>query len=108
MSSSYRCVLFIPRVCQYDAYHNPSSEWADLLCPASKNTIRGTALDAVVIATLLTPADKDLVLDGCFDGSYTYFASDGFTYGSTSSNWQDLGSWSREHSLIWAPSAGPG
>ena len=44
----------------------------------------------------------------CFDGFYTYFASNGFSYGSSWKNWRDLASYAFKTSLIFVPSAGPG
>lgn len=43
-----------------------------------------------------------------FDGFYTYFASDRFTYGSTVSNWASLASRARASGILFVPSVGPG
>jgi hypothetical protein len=81
--------------------------------PAS---IRNTKYDAMVIALFVGPEDFQRIpngmstyltashllraifyfifssLKGHFDGVYTYFATDGFTHGSTTSNWPRLAS----------------
>lgn len=45
---------------------------------------------------------------GGFDGFYTYFAANGFTYGSSWKNWKNLGSFARRNGLMFVPSVGPG
>ncbi|HOX39545.1 MAG TPA: glycoside hydrolase family 99 protein [Candidatus Brocadiia bacterium] len=92
----------------YDSYLVPAEEWATVLSPDASNTIRGTQYDAVVIALWVKSGDGGFVLKGCFDGFYTYFATDGFTYGSTYANWQSMSRWAKEHGKIFIPSVGPG
>ena len=43
-----------------------------------------------------------------FDGAYTYFAADGFTYGATAANWPRMAAFCRRHGLLFVPSVGPG
>ena len=43
-----------------------------------------------------------------FDAFYTYFGSDGFTYGSTARNWPKLAALAQRHGLDFIPSVGPG
>lgn len=45
---------------------------------------------------------------GHFDGFYTYFGADGFTYGSTSANWPKLSAFARRTGKVFVPSVGPG
>ena len=47
-------------------------------------------------------------MDSGFDAAYTYFASDGFTYGSTISNWPTMARFAATHHLLFVPSVGPG
>ena len=47
-------------------------------------------------------------MDSGFDAAYTYFASDGFTYGSTISNWPTMARFAATHHLLFIPSVGPG
>jgi len=98
----------LPVVYLYDAYHTPAKEWARLFCKDGDISIRGTQQDVVVIATLLNQDEKALVEDGCFDGFYSYFATDGSTYGATSAHWKLLAAWARKKNLWFSPSAGPG
>lgn len=59
-----------------------------------------------MIGLILQPNDKFMLKDGCFDGFYTYFASDGFTGGSRSTNWKDLSDWSKNQKMLFIPSVG--
>ena len=43
-----------------------------------------------------------------FDGFYTYFASNGFSYGSSWKNWRELANFAFKSSLQFVPSIGPG
>ena len=92
----------------YDAYHNPKEAWAKVLCKDGAESLRGSAYDAFTIATLLDASEKSLITDGCFDGAYSYFATDGFTHGSTSANWKALVNWAKSNDKIFVPSAAPG
>ena len=47
----------------------------------------------------------DSLVEGGFDGAYTYFASQGFVYGSTLSNWSAM---KRCRLKYFIPSVGPG
>lgn len=50
---------------------------------------------------------QDMVIGG-FDGFYTYFAANDFTYGSSWKNWKSLSSFARKNGLLFVPSVGPG
>ena len=39
---------------------------------------------------------------------FSYFASQGFTYGSSSRHWLSIQAFAHQHSLIFVPSVGPG
>ena len=43
-----------------------------------------------------------------FDGIFTYFASNGFSHGSSWKNWRSLGAFCAKNSLLFCPSVGPG
>lgn len=47
-------------------------------------------------------------MTGGFDGFYTYFAANDFSYGSSWKNWKSLSSFARKNSLLFVPSVGPG
>ena len=42
------------------------------------------------------------------DGFYTYFASNGFSYGSSWKNWNDLSRFAARSSLLFIPCVAPG
>ena len=92
----------------YDPYHTPSTEWATILSPTAETTIRGTDFDSIVISLFLDKSFEKFVLGGHFDGFYTYFAVDGFVWGSTLANWPEMAEFAREQSLLFIPCVGPG
>jgi len=51
--------------------------------------VRGGANDAYMVFLLVEKQHQQYATAG-FDGFYTYFASDGFTYGSTTRYWGQL------------------
>jgi glycoprotein endo-alpha-1,2-mannosidase len=97
-----------PVVYVYDSYLTPAAEWARLLAPDGDLTIRGTGLDCVMIGLWVTENEGAFFLDGGFDGYYTYFAADGFTWGSSRANWPRLAAFAGEHDLLFVPCVGPG
>jgi glycoprotein endo-alpha-1,2-mannosidase len=70
--------------------------------------IRNTEFDAVILSLLLDERDVRFVNDAGFDGAYTYFASTGFTYGSTPSNWGAIRNQLHETGKLFVPSVSPG
>ena len=92
----------------YDSYLTPPAEWATLLRPDGAITVRGTPRDAVMIGLWVGPGDGAALRDGGFDGAYTYFATDGFTFGSTAANWPAMADAARAMGLLFVPCVGPG
>ncbi|MGK0391719.1 MAG: glycoprotein endo-alpha-1,2-mannosidase [Maribacter sp.] len=92
----------------YDSYKLDSSEWKKLLSSKGDLSVRNTPLDATFIGLWVNKDEGDFFINAEFDGFYTYFASDGFVYGSTSSNWKELSSFAKENELTFVPCAGPG
>jgi glycoprotein endo-alpha-1,2-mannosidase len=92
----------------YDSYLTPPHEWATILSPQGSDTIRGTKHEAVVIGLWVKQGEGAFFLEGHFDGFYTYFATDGFTYGSTLANWQRLADWAGTHGKLFIPCVAPG
>ncbi len=92
----------------YDSYQMPAEEWARMLAPDGDITIRGTRLDAVLFALWVDPHEEEFMVAGHFDGFYTYFVSDGFSYGSTPMNWSRLAGWADENDRLFVPCVGPG
>src|SRR5690606_7759118 len=62
-----------PVIFLYDSYLTPAREWATILAPDGVNTIRGTEYDTAVIGLWVKRPDSQAMLDGHFDGFYTYF-----------------------------------
>ena len=91
----------------YDSYHTPAQEWATILKPGGSDSIRGTSSDAFVIFLLVEHPHTSYVHAG-FDGFYTYFAADGFSYGATTSNWRLLTDLAKSSNTMFIPSVGPG
>lgn len=80
----------LPRnVVKYDSYHTSAAEWGHLLKEGGSFSVRGGANDAYMVFLLVEKQHQQYATAG-FDGFYTYFASDGFTYGSTTRYWGQL------------------
>jgi glycoprotein endo-alpha-1,2-mannosidase len=92
----------------YDSYLTDAEEWASILQPGGTRSIRGTREDAVVIGLWVKEGDGAFMAEGGFDGFYTYFATDGFTYGSTLANWPQLAAWARANEKLFVPCVAPG
>ncbi|MDT8302072.1 MAG: molybdopterin-binding protein [Sedimentisphaerales bacterium] len=92
----------------YDSYLTPAKQWKAILSPDGGATIRNTKYDSVVIGLWVKEHEQAFMTEGSFDGYYTYFATDGFTYGSTIENWPKLAEWARQNNKLFIPSVGPG
>jgi glycoprotein endo-alpha-1,2-mannosidase len=92
----------------YDSYHIAPGEWERLLTPAGDLTVRGTPADGAFLGLWLAQHHgMDLVVGG-FDGAYTYFATDGFSYGASTSNWRAMGEFLHSRGLAFVPCVAPG
>lgn len=98
----------LPLIYIYDSYKNEATDWARLFKHDGEFTVRGTDADCVAVALLVDSGHKQFILRGGFDGFYTYFASDRFSYGSNPSNWGDLNKFAKDNDLVFIPSFGPG
>ena len=92
----------------YDSYVIPANEWAIFLSDTGKQSIRNKSYNSDMIGLWCWKEDEAFFNNSGFDGCYTYFASRGFTYGSTPENWTTLQSWADAHHKIFIPSVGPG
>ncbi|XP_060084715.1 glycoprotein endo-alpha-1,2-mannosidase-like [Ylistrum balloti] len=92
----------------YDSYQVSPKLWADLFTSKGKTTVRDTELDGFFIGLLVEQQHKVHVYSAGFDGFYTYFASNGFTFGSSWDKWKDIKKFAQSHSKIFIPSIGPG
>lgn len=98
----------LPLFYVYDSYLMNSEQWAKLLKHTESNSIRDTPYDAIFIALLVEEKHKRDILTAGFDGLYTYFATNGFSYGSTQRNWDSIKSFCEDNNLLFIPSVGPG
>ncbi|XP_066280514.1 glycoprotein endo-alpha-1,2-mannosidase-like [Branchiostoma lanceolatum] len=98
----------LPLFYVYDSYNLPAKDWRNLLSPSGSHTIRNTAYDAIFLGLLVELKHKNEILQGGFDGFYTYFATNGFTYGSSFSNWKTLKQFANQNKMMFVPSIGPG
>ncbi|XP_041668220.1 glycoprotein endo-alpha-1,2-mannosidase [Cheilinus undulatus] len=98
----------LPLFYVYDSYLMNSDQWAKLLKYTESSSIRDTPYDAIFIALLVEEKQKRDILTAGFDGLYTYFATNGFSYGSTQKNWDSIKAFCEDNNLIFIPSVGPG
>ena len=92
----------------YDSYHILPYSWAAILKPDGENTLRNTNIDATFLGLWLESQHGRDLLDSGFDGVYTYFSSDGFSYGSTIANFRMISKYCQKNGLICNLSVGPG
>lgn len=98
----------LPLVFVYDSYLSTVEQWQRLLTPGGDLTIRGTDIDCVVIGLWVEKDHGQDLCDAGFDGMYSYFATDGFTFGSSTANWPQMASFAREKKMLFVPCVGPG
>jgi glycoprotein endo-alpha-1,2-mannosidase len=98
----------LPVLYVYDSYRIPVREWQQVLMPMRTKSARNTDRDVFAIGLWLEPHDGEQLYEAGFDGAYTYFASDGFTYGSSTRNWRGMAEFAQTHGLLFIPSVGPG
>lgn len=92
----------------YDSYHLSPQQWQRLLTKEGDLSVRGGPLDGVFLGLWLEAGHGRELAQSGFDGGYTYFAADGFSYGSTTQNWPRMAQEARELGLRFVPSVGPG
>ena len=92
----------------YDSYLTKAEEWATLLQPEGKISIRNTPYDAVMIGLWVKIGEENFFKQSGFDGFYTYFGASGFTFGSTPENWVGMQEWASKNKKIFIPCVGPG
>ncbi|KAJ8784497.1 hypothetical protein J1605_008149 [Eschrichtius robustus] len=98
----------LPMFYVYDSYITTAEKWANLLTSSGSQSIRNSPYDALFIALLVEKKHRYEILRGGFDGIYTYFATNGFTYGSSYENWAKLKFFCDQFDLMFIPSVGPG
>ncbi|KAJ8920402.1 hypothetical protein NQ315_005268 [Exocentrus adspersus] len=98
----------VPVIYIYDSYLIPAIAWKELFSTKGNLSVRNTPLDAIYLGLLVDVQHKSHIKKSQFDGFYTYFATNSFTYGSTWKNWQQLSKFAVQNGLIFVPSIGPG
>lgn len=99
---------YLPMLYIYDSYHTKPHEWAQLLSPTGSHSVRNTKYDCIFICLIVEVTHRSYIETGGFDGFYTYFAVDHFTYGSTWRHWNQLASLAKQTNTLFIPSVGPG
>ena len=93
----------------YDSYHTRPEEWAGVLTRSEDlGGLRGGDGDAFFIGLWVEAGHGGDLARGGFDGAYTYFATDGMTYGSSRQNWGQMATFAKQHGMKFVPSSGPG
>lgn len=92
----------------YDSYLIKPKDWGRIFRKDGQSTVRNTELDAFFIGLLVDEKHASELASAGFDGFYTYFASDGFTYGSSTRFWDHLSSYAFANNMLFIPSVGPG
>lgn len=98
----------LPMLYIYDSYHTQPNDWAQLMTPQGSHTVRNTPYDCLFLALMVEMNHRKYIDIGGFDGFYTYFATDKFTYGSTWRFWPQLKSIAEQTNSLFIPSVGPG
>ncbi|KAM9851564.1 glycoprotein endo-alpha-1,2-mannosidase-like protein isoform 2-T2 [Aulostomus maculatus] len=92
----------------YDSYLTPPESWSEFLTATGSHSVRGSAYDSIFIALIVEERHKHDILASGFDGMYTYFASNGFSFGSSHQNWKAIKAFCDGNNLLFIPSVGPG
>ncbi|XP_053315428.1 glycoprotein endo-alpha-1,2-mannosidase [Spea bombifrons] len=98
----------LPMFYIYDSYITSPDTWANLLTLSGSQSIRNTPYDGIFIALLVEEKHKYDIHRSGFDGLYTYFATNGFSYGSSHHHWSSLKAFCDTNNLMFIPSVGPG
>lgn len=97
-----------PMIYVYDSYRFSAEDWARLLTRDGDLSLRDSEADAFFIGLWVHENEQEFFKRSGFNGFYTYFASEGFVYGSKPSNWGAMAEFARENSLLFIPCVGPG
>ncbi|XP_052243732.1 glycoprotein endo-alpha-1,2-mannosidase-like isoform X1 [Dreissena polymorpha] len=106
--TSHKNKVNLPLIYIYDSYLIGADKWKNIFTEGGSLSVRGTEFDAIFIGLLVENKHLNHVIASGFDGVYTYFATNGFTYGSTWTNWLQVKKWAESHGLLFIPSVGPG
>ncbi|KAK6986708.1 glycoprotein endo-alpha-1 2-mannosidase-like isoform X1 [Biomphalaria glabrata] len=98
----------LPLYYLYDSYQISSFEWSKALSREGQFSLRNSKYDGIFLGLLARQDHMNHLAASNFDGFYTYFAIDGFEYGSTFRNWALISAEAKKLKLIFVPSIGPG
>uniref|UniRef100_A0A8C5P9K5 Glycoprotein endo-alpha-1,2-mannosidase n=1 Tax=Leptobrachium leishanense TaxID=445787 RepID=A0A8C5P9K5_9ANUR len=98
----------LPMFYIYDSYVTSPDTWANLLTISGSESVRNTPYDGIFIALIVDEKHKYDIHRSGFDGLYTYFATNGFSFGSSHNHWSSLKAFCDTNNLIFIPSVGPG
>ncbi|XP_029449912.1 glycoprotein endo-alpha-1,2-mannosidase-like [Rhinatrema bivittatum] len=98
----------LPMFYIYDSYLIAPEIWANLLTVSGAQSVRGTPYDGIFIGLLVQEKHMQEIRRSGFDGMYTYFATNGFSYGSSHHHWIGLKYFCSSNNLLFIPSVGPG
>lgn len=107
-SNAMKRIKGLPVMYVYDSYHISAQDWARVLSPGGESSIRGTEFDCFFIGLWLNAGDGASIVEGSFDAAYTYFASEGFSYGSRTRNWASMSAAMKKAGKLFIASVGPG
>lgn len=93
----YQAVIYV-----YSSFSIPSGEWAEVLSPKGKFTIRSTKSDVILLGEFQEEEHGSHIRQSGFDGFFTSASGNGDVFGSTWKNWQALATWAQEKSLLWS------
>ena len=104
----YGTAKSLPVVYVYDSYRISLRDWQAIFLPMRRASVRNTPRDVFAIGLWLEQHHGEELADAGFDGAYSYFASDGFTYGSSKLHWHRMAAVAASRNIIFVPSVGPG
>jgi glycoprotein endo-alpha-1,2-mannosidase len=87
----------------YDSYHISTSDWRTLFA-----RLKQAKISIYAIGLLFQPSDISSLSESGFQGMYSYFPVDQYTFGSTTSQWEEIRREAEAKGLEFFPSIGPG
>uniref|UniRef100_A0A8C0HLF5 Mannosidase endo-alpha like n=1 Tax=Buteo japonicus TaxID=224669 RepID=A0A8C0HLF5_9AVES len=98
----------LPLFYNYDSYLTSAESRANVVTLSGSHFLRNTSYDAVFVALLMEEGHKHEILSAGYEGTYTYFVSNGFSFGSSHQNWNAIKTFCNSNKLMFIPSIGAG
>jgi glycoprotein endo-alpha-1,2-mannosidase len=92
----------------YDSYQISPEDWKELLTVGGTISIRNSKKDGFFAGLWLYEHHGQELFTSGFDAAYTYFATDGFSFGSTVNNWKQMNDFCNANNMLFIPSISPG